>query len=340
MIFLFLFLRIINIFNLDYANWENWLDNYPKSNIQKTVQLPEEKVDINIFAGWDVMLSRKVWYLNKRDWYDRVFKDYNPISSYTGGIAFFNLESPFSDKDNDKNIDTYTFRANTDTKVILKEVIWKNTGVFSIANNHIRNSWQSWVDLTKKTILNQGFDYIWDKETNFLVSTISNRKVCYTAYTYDWDDKTIKKLSLENIKNDIKLMDKDNCFLKLLMLHWWNEYQFKPSESQQKLAHDIIDSWADIILWSHSHIFWEVENYKDKPIFYSLWNYIFDQNWWVHWSCKKMDCIYDSNLKKDTVPTYIGTLIHLNIDKDKNIKIVNINHHKIDNWAVSEYKLE
>jgi len=43
------------------------------------------------------------------------------------------------------------------------------------------------------------------------------------------------------------------------------------------LAHQFIDQGADLIVGTHPHVVQEVEIYKNKLIFYSLGNFIFDQ---------------------------------------------------------------
>ena len=45
------------------------------------------------------------------------------------------------------------------------------------------------------------------------------------------------------------------------------------------MAHQLIDAGADIVHGHHPHILQSTEIYKNKPIFYSLGNFIFDQNW-------------------------------------------------------------
>ncbi len=59
--------------------------------------------------------------------------------------------------------------------------------------------------------------------------------------------------------------------------HWGNEYQKTPSALQRRLAHEWIDAGADMVIGAHPHIVQPLETYKEKPIFYSLGNYIFDQ---------------------------------------------------------------
>lgn len=322
--FIFILLFILFLFNNSFSYSNN------KNNSNSDI--------VNIYAGGDIMISRYVWYLNKIKGSDRIFKDYNPIDSFSWWIAIFNLESPFSKIDKDTIKRTFSFWANVKNKVLLKEIIGENKWIFSIANNHILNSWKEGYELTKKLLKEEGFQYIWDKNSLFKSESVNNTKVCFSSYSYDWTDLYIKKLNLNNIKTDVKAMNKANCEVKIIMPHWGEEYKYNPTKEQRKLAYDIIDSWIDIILGSHSHIPGEIEYYKNKLIVYSLGNYIFDQNWWMQGCEEGMDCIYDEKLKKNTVPTYIGTLLNIEVNKKtKEIKIKDINKHKIDNWKLNKF---
>ena len=82
----------------------------------------------------------------------------------------------------------------------------------------------------------------------------------------------------EEIINTIKSVKLKNpeCFL-IVSAHWGKEYQLKSSVIQQKLAREIIDAGANLIIGHHPHTVQEIEIYKDKLIFYSLGNFIFDQ---------------------------------------------------------------
>ncbi|HFC36337.1 MAG TPA: hypothetical protein ENJ49_01525, partial [Candidatus Moranbacteria bacterium] len=59
--------------------------------------------------------------------------------------------------------------------------------------------------------------------------------------------------------------------------HWGREYKLVNSERQQKLAHQFIDAGADLIIGAHPHVVQPIEIYKNKAIFYSLGNFVFDQ---------------------------------------------------------------
>lgn len=95
-----------------------------------------------------------------------------------------------------------------------------------------------------------------------------------------------------------------------------------------------------MILGHHSHIPGEIENYKWKYIYYSLWNFIFDQNWWKTYKDKSMDTIYDEKLKRNTIPTYIwNTFYHKYKINWENVKLVETKNikHRIDNWILEKY---
>ena len=61
-------------------------------------------------------------------------------------------------------------------------------------------------------------------------------------------------------------------------LHFGNEYSNSPNDDQVRIAHELVDYGADVVLGSHPHVTQGIEMYKGKPIFYSLGNFIFDQS--------------------------------------------------------------
>lgn len=62
----------------------------------------------------------------------------------------------------------------------------------------------------------------------------------------------------------------------LVALHWGNEYQETPLDKDRKFAHQLIDAGADALICHHPHVLQGVEIYQNKPILYSLGNFIFD----------------------------------------------------------------
>ena len=59
--------------------------------------------------------------------------------------------------------------------------------------------------------------------------------------------------------------------------HWGAEHTLRPVPAQIQMAHRIIDAGADIIVGHHTHTLQTIEQYRGKYIYYSIGNFIFDQ---------------------------------------------------------------
>jgi poly-gamma-glutamate synthesis protein (capsule biosynthesis protein) len=62
-------------------------------------------------------------------------------------------------------------------------------------------------------------------------------------------------------------------------MHAGVEYTRRPDQPQIDFARNAIDYGADIVIGAHPHWTQVFEQYKGKYIFYSLGNFIFDQEW-------------------------------------------------------------
>ncbi len=70
---------------------------------------------------------------------------------------------------------------------------------------------------------------------------------------------------------------KEKADIIVITMHAGQEYTRTPTELQKNFAHTAIDAGADIVIGAHPHWVQTVEKYRDKYIFYSLGNFIFDQ---------------------------------------------------------------
>ncbi|MFH0819830.1 MAG: AmmeMemoRadiSam system protein B [bacterium] len=71
---------------------------------------------------------------------------------------------------------------------------------------------------------------------------------------------------------------KKNHDFVFLNVHWGEEYGTMPTTRQRDLAQKFINAGADLIIGHHPHVIQPLEIYQGKPIFYSLGNFIFDQD--------------------------------------------------------------
>ena len=63
----------------------------------------------------------------------------------------------------------------------------------------------------------------------------------------------------------------------IVSLHWGAEHTLKPVPVQRMDAHRLIDAGADALVCHHTHTLQTVETYRGRPIYYSIGNFIFDQ---------------------------------------------------------------
>lgn len=84
-----------------------------------------------------------------------------------------------------------------------------------------------------------------------------------------------KRYTLHNAIREFKFNNPDAVII--ILLHWGIEERAEPSVAQEVYARRLIDSGADMIIGCGSHTLQKVQTYKDKNIYYSLGDFIFDR---------------------------------------------------------------
>jgi len=183
-----------------------------------------------------------------------------------------NLESPIIKNCPTGFTGTFTFCGDPRFLPILKS----NKFILNLANNHMFNYGQDGFSQTKNFLNteNIGFVYSHSSDTEFFKKEVNGITFGFLGY----DFITNPKLDPNQIIDTIKKYDSQVDWL-ILSLHWGNEYLPKPEKWRIDLAHQFIDAGADIIHGHHPHVLQTKEIYQNKPIFYSLGNFIFDQSW-------------------------------------------------------------
>lgn len=206
---------------------------------------------------------------------NRIPKYWHNRFLYSFDFVGLNLETSIWKKDQCSSLDKQVI-FQTDPKYIEKfKDIWFN--LFNLANNHSYDCWEVWFEYTKKNLENMDLLYYWDLKWNdeyVLKKEINGTKIAFLWFNDIWEqiDGNEKLKKIEKLTNE--------WYIVIINIHWWFEYDWKSNKRQQRLAKSFIDSWAKLIVWHHPHVIQEYEVYKWVPIFYSLWNFIFDQSFW------------------------------------------------------------
>ena len=233
---------------------------------------------LSLFFVGDMMFDRKVADRSKKDLAypfslirgseDRLFKGMDAVIG--------NFECPATSKRLPpvKEID---FACNPLVLSVIKKL---GFSALSQANNHSLDQGREGAEESKKSIAKAGIAVFGDQvkddtESSSVTITRRGQEVSLLGFnTSDnpivWSEAeaTIKKLRAQNPSLNI-----------IVFMHWGNEYQAKPSQQQVEIAHRFIDMGVDAIIGAHPHWVQSIEVYKNKPIAYSLGNFIFDQDW-------------------------------------------------------------
>jgi Bacterial capsule synthesis protein PGA_cap len=86
----------------------------------------------------------------------------------------------------------------------------------------------------------------------------------------------LSKVYIDKIKDQIASA-KQIADVVIVLPHWGVEYAAVPEDVQRVWARDFISAGASIVIGNHPHIIQPMEVFSDKLIFYSLGNFIFDQ---------------------------------------------------------------
>ncbi|MBP7859730.1 CapA family protein [Patescibacteria group bacterium] len=231
--------------------------------------------EITLLFGGDVMLGRYVNVLsNSKKDYTWMFKNSAEFLK-NADLTVVNLESPFV-KNCPLTSTGMKFCANDKSVEGLK---FAGIDVVGIANNHILNYGTEGFENTKKVLSSNEIEYTGDG--SILYKTLKRVKFSFIAFN-DVGNVGSEIFGVgENAEKMTKLIKeaKEKSDIVIVSFHFGQEYIATASDRQKYLSYLAIDTGADVIIGHHPHWMQNVELYKDKPIFYSLGNLVFDQMW-------------------------------------------------------------
>jgi len=264
-IVLFLPAFLIFIFFLQRSSRHLFVNNKPPA--QPTPTPTSTPAIITLMAVGDLGLGREInWQIQQRN--DPTFP-FQKITSViqSADIATANLEGPVIE--NCPFIRTgFKFCGDIQNTQGLK---FAGFDLINLANNHIANYGPDGIRQTIQSLTKNNLDYFNSEKIVYL--EIQNLRLAFLGF-----DDIVRRVDLDNLKNAIKA-SRENSDLVVVNFHWGEEYQKQPNERQCSLAALAVDAGADIIIGHHPHVVQPLEYYKDKPIFYSLGNFLFDQLW-------------------------------------------------------------
>jgi poly-gamma-glutamate synthesis protein (capsule biosynthesis protein) len=237
----------------------------------------EEQVVSMLFLG-DMMLDRYVAELINRNGLDYLFKNLTGAEKrfFKGqDIISANLEGAVTNGGehyDPEKINDFAFNP----EIVKKLKTEYNFNFFNLANNHFYDQGEQGVNETWENldILNLNYSgcpdtYIGDCTKKII--EVSGKKIAFLGASM-----VQGTFDTEKLKKEILKVKKESS-LVVLNIHWGVEYEHEFNNLQQKIAHEMINAGVDVIIGHHPHVVQGIEIYNNRPIFYSLGNFIFDQ---------------------------------------------------------------
>ncbi len=159
---------------------------------------------------------------------------------------------------------------------VVSELQKYNFNYFTIANNHLTDQGSKGVEETRTNLKTLGYNFSGCADAQIgecsgTVMDINGVKVAMLGFSMVYHNFDL--VAAQKIISDYK----NKSDLVIVNIHWGVEYVHKYNTTQSITAHALADSGADIIIGHHPHVVQGLEIYNNKPIFYSLGNFIFDQ---------------------------------------------------------------
>ncbi len=208
--------------------------------------------------------------------------------------------------------------------------------VFTLANNHILDSGKKGMQRTLKRLDDRPhcgayMDTLQRRLEYPLILHIDNMKVAFFNATYGTNQLNpepptcVNYIETEQLLLDLEESMQDSTIdLRVISIHWGDEYQLKHNPLQQGVAQWLADLGIDLIIGGHPHVVQDQEILTAKdgrkvPVVYSLGNLISNQRR-LHCNGGLMVTVdIDRNTKKITEVNYIPVYVHkgyINDEKD------------------------
>ena len=229
----------------------------------------------SVIAVGDIMLGRQVE--NDMDRYgdSYPFAHIDDFMKNSDGVIA-NLEGPVVENHVVTPSMSLHFEFDTRMPAVIKS---HNITVVNLANNHTYDDDGAYgFDQTVKYLDQAGVMHAGNPfkigDEYVLHTTIKNKKFIFVGFniTHPDFDFVAAHAFVQKI-----FKEKQSDEFMIAMVHGGEEYSLHSNATQENFDRGLVDGGVDLVLAHHPHVVEEVEKYKNKLIFYSLGNFIFDQ---------------------------------------------------------------
>lgn len=257
---------------------------------QTVFALGQEEQRVRISLVGDILLDRSVGRYIEKNGVDYPWEKVREVFFHSD-LVLGNLETSVGvggQRDANKQ---YTFQSKPAT---LKGLVNGGVHGVSIANNHVLDYGQEGFMETLYHLERSGIKYagggrnmeealqpaIWEIK-GMRIGFLAFSRVIYDASWYAGAKKPGILSAYDHYAKEIcEIISKtrEKVDFLIVSVHWGKELAQYPEEDEIKLGRMMIDSGADVVMGHHPHVLQGVEFYNNKPILYSLGNFVFSSS--------------------------------------------------------------
>ena len=315
---MFLMVSIIGLFYLPNIGslLSKSKDEATIETIGKEVEPIEEKKEniktIEIVATGDILIHKEILETQ----YDEVSNTYDfkntlqYVKEYLSNadLAISNLEGTLSGIENYGFSGYPSFNAPDELADAMK---WAGIDVVNNMNNHSLDRDIRGFYRTRETLENRGFDIIGTRssidDNRYIIKDVKGIKLGIISYSYTMTCEggvrglngtpisseiyplmnTFREDSLEedfiSMKEEIEKMKANGAEVVIFYMHWGDEYELEPNDTQVKIATFLANNGVDIVFATHPHSLQPIDVIKSEdglhetPIIYSMGNFLSSQ---------------------------------------------------------------
>jgi len=272
---------------------------------QETPVLPKKAIapasvknELVIAAVGDVMMPASIQAVatRKKRGYDFLFENIAQ-DLQAADITFANLETPVDHKAVFSGYPKFNSRP-----ALLAALRKAGVRIVSVANNHIMDAGTEGLKRTLGNIEAAGLVFTGAGRSKAEAAEIKYLKardvnVAFLAYTYGTNERLPRKalrapgvnILRTNSEPDLAgaavtvRRARASADLVVVSLHWGDEYAADPTPWQRRVASELVEAGADIILGHHPHVLQPIESHaagdgRTGLIVFSLGNFVSSQN--------------------------------------------------------------
>lgn len=235
--------------------------------------LPPAEPDPSILFVGDIMLDRSVARHAMASSTDVLFAGVLDLFK-VADARVANLEGAITTNPSIAQVDNTILHFTFDPTLAQAALAPLNLTAVSLANNHSYDFGRTGFDTTQTYLKGWGikpFGHPYNARDLSATLDIRGKQFCLVGYHSLYDAGTT-----EVVTEIMRL--RPLCYRVVVFPHWGDEYEHVANEAQIKAAHSFVDAGADLVIGAHPHVVQNVETYRGKAIFYSLGNFMFDQD--------------------------------------------------------------